>query len=235
VLQVNYRGSTGYGKAFINAADREWGGKMHEDLLDAVKWAIAEGVTSEDKVAIYGGSYGGYATMVGMTMTPTTFACGVDIVGVTNLNTFMNTIPPYWDSFRAQLYKRVGDPTTEDGKAFLASRSPITHIADIQRPLLVAQGANDPRVNKDESDQIVKAMKEKGLPVTYLLYPDEGHGFAKPANRISSYAAYEGFLSQCLGGRTQPIGDDLKGSSLQVLEGAEHVEGLKEAIEAVGK
>ncbi len=235
VLQVNYRGSTGYGKAFINAADREWGGKMHEDLLDAVKWAIAEGVTSEDKVAIYGGSYGGYATMVGMTMTPTTFACGVDIVGVTNLNTFMNTIPPYWDSFRAQLYKRVGDPTTEDGKAFLASRSPITHIADIQRPLLVAQGANDPRVNKDESDQIVKAMKEKGLPVTYLLYPDEGHGFAKPANRISSYAAYEGFLSQCLGGRAQPIGDDLKGSSLQVLEGAEHVEGLKEAIEAMGK
>lgn len=235
VLQVNYRGSTGYGKSFINAADREWGGKMHEDLLDAVKWAVAEGVTTEDKVAIYGGSYGGYATMVGMTMTPTTFACGVDIVGVTNLNTFMSTIPAYWDSFRAQLYKRVGDPTTEEGKAFLASRSPISHIGDIQRPLLVAQGANDPRVNKDESDQIVNAMKEKGLPVTYLLYPDEGHGFAKPANRISSYAAYEGFLAQCLGGRAQPIGDDLKGSSLQVLEGAEHVDGLKEAVEAMGK
>jgi dipeptidyl aminopeptidase/acylaminoacyl peptidase len=235
VLQVNYRGSTGYGKAFINAADREWGGKMHDDLLDAVKWAVAEGVTTEDKVAIYGGSYGGYATMVGMTMTPTVFACGVDIVGVTNLNTFMSTIPAYWDSFRAQLYRRVGDPTTEEGKTFLASRSPITHIGDIQRPLLVAQGANDPRVNKDESDQIVNAMKEKGLPVTYLLYPDEGHGFAKPANRISSYAAYEGFLAQCLGGRAQPIGDDLKGSSLQVLEGAEHVEGLQEAIAATDK
>ncbi|MFT3811241.1 MAG: S9 family peptidase [Micropepsaceae bacterium] len=235
VLQVNYRGSTGYGKAFTNAADREWGGKMHEDLLDAVKWAVAEGVTTEDKVAIYGGSYGGYATMVGMTMTPTTFACGVDIVGVTNLNTFMSTIPAYWDSFRAQLYKRVGDPTTEEGKAFLASRSPITHIGNIQRPLLVAQGANDPRVNKDESDQIVAAMKEKGLPVTYLLYPDEGHGFAKPANRISSYAAYEGFLAQCLGGRAQPIFDDLKGSSLQVLEGAEHVDGLKEAVDAMNE
>ncbi len=235
VLQVNYRGSTGYGKAFVNAADREWGGKMHEDLLDAVKWAIAENVTTEDKVAIYGGSYGGYATMVGMTMTPTTFACGVDIVGVTNLTTFMNTLPAYWDSFRAQLYRRVGDPTTEDGKAFLASRSPITHIADIQRPLLVAQGANDPRVNKDESDQIVKAMKEKGLPVTYLLYPDEGHGFAKPANRISSYAVYEGFLAQCLGGRAQPIGDDLNGSSLQVLEGAEHVEGLQPALDMLAR
>lgn len=233
VLQVNYRGSTGYGKNFINAADREWGGKMHEDLLDAVTWAIDEGVTTADKVAIYGGSYGGYATMVGVTMTPTVFACGINIVGVTNLNTFMNTIPAYWDSFRAQLYRRVGDPTTEEGKAFLASRSPITHIADIQRPLLVAQGANDPRVNKDESDQIVNGMKEKGLAVTYLLYPDEGHGFAKPANRISSYAVYEGFLAQCLGGRAQQIGDDLKGSSLQVLEGADHVAGLQAALDAM--
>ena len=235
VLQVNYRGSTGYGKTFVNAADGEWGGKMHDDLLDAVQWAIAEGVTTEDKIAIYGGSYGGFATMVGMTKTPTTFACGVNIVGVTNLNTFMSTIPPYWDSFRAQLYKRVGDPTTEEGKAFLASRSPVNHIDAIQRPLLVAQGANDPRVNKDESDQVVNAMKEKGLPVTYLLYPDEGHGFAKPANRISSYAVYEGFLAQCLGGRAQPIGDDLKGASLQVLEGASYVHGLPEALEALPK
>jgi dipeptidyl aminopeptidase/acylaminoacyl peptidase len=235
VLQVNYRGSTGYGKNFINAADREWGGKMHDDLLDAVQWAIDEGVTTKDKVAIYGGSYGGYATMVGMTFTPTAFACGVDIVGVTNLNTFMNTIPPYWESGRPQLYKRVGDPTTEEGKAFLASRSPVTRIGDIQRPLLVMQGANDPRVNKDESDQIVKAMKEKGLPVTYILFPDEGHGFAKPQNRISSYVVSEGFLSQCLGGRHEPAGTDLDGSSLQVLEGIDYVPGLKDAVGAMKK
>lgn len=235
VLQVNYRGSTGYGKNFINAADGEWGGKMHDDLLDAVQWAIDQGVTTPEKVAIYGGSYGGYATMVGMTFTPTTFACGVDIVGVTNLNTFMNTIPPYWESARPMLYRRIGDPTTEEGRAFLASRSPVTHIGDIQRPLLVAQGANDPRVNKDESDQIVNAMKEKGLPVTYVLYPDEGHGFAKPANRTSFYAVSESFLSQCLGGRYQPVGEDFDGASLQVLEGAEHVPGLKEALDAMPK
>lgn len=235
VLQVNYRGSTGYGKNFINAADGEWGGKMHDDLLDAVQWAIDQGVTTPEKVAIYGGSYGGYATMVGMTFTPTTFACGVDIVGVTNLNTFMNTIPPYWESARPMLYRRIGDPTTEEGRAFLASRSPVTHIGDIQRPLLVAQGANDPRVNKDEADQIVNAMKEKGLRVTYVLYPDEGHGFAKPANRTSFYAVSESFLSQCLGGRYQPVGEDFDGASLQVLEGAEHVPGLKEALDAMPK
>lgn len=235
VLQVNYRGSTGYGKKFINAADREWGGKMHDDLLDAVQWAVDQGVTTSDKVAIYGGSYGGYATMVGMTFTPTAFACGVDIVGVTNLNTFMNTIPPYWESGRPQFYRRIGDPTTAEGKAFLASRSPINRIGDIQRPLLVAQGANDPRVNKNESDQIVEAMKAKGLPVTYILYPDEGHGFAKPLNRISSYAVYEGFLAQCLGGQAQPIGEDLKGSTIQVLEGAQYVVGLQEAVDALPK
>ncbi len=235
VLQVNYRGSTGYGKNFINAADREWGGKMHDDLLDAVQWAVDQGVTTSEKVAIYGGSYGGYATMVGLTFTPTTFACGVDIVGVTNLNTFMNTIPPYWESGRPVFYRRIGDPTTEEGKAFLASRSPINRIGEIQRPLLVAQGANDPRVNKDESDQIVNAMKEKGLPVTYVLYPDEGHGFAKPANRTSFYAISESFLSQCLGGRYQPVGEDFGGASLQVLEGAEHVPGLKEALDAMPK
>lgn len=235
VLQVNYRGSTGYGKNFINAADREWGGKMHDDLLDAVQWAVDQGVTTSEKVAIYGGSYGGYATMVGLTFTPTTFACGVDIVGVTNLNTFMNTIPPYWESGRPVFYRRIGDPTTEEGKAFLASRSPINRIGEIQRPLLVAQGANDPRVNKDESDQIVNAMKEKGLPVTYVLYPDEGHGFAKPANRTSFYAISESFLSQCLGGRYQPVGEDFSGASLQVLEGAEHVPGLKEALDAMPK
>ncbi len=235
VLQVNFRGSTGFGKDFINASNREWGGKMHEDLLDAVDWAIAEGVTTADKVAIYGGSYGGYATMVGMTMTPERFACGVNIVGVTNLNTFMNTIPPYWDAFRPQLYARVGDPTTEEGKAFLASRSPVNFADKITKPLLVAQGANDPRVNKDESDQIVAAAKKNGAEVTYVLYPDEGHGFARPMNRTSFYAISEAFLSECLGGRFEPVGEDFNGSTLQVLEGVDAVPGLKEALDAMPK
>jgi dipeptidyl aminopeptidase/acylaminoacyl peptidase len=229
-LQVNYRGSSGFGKNFINAGDREWGGKMHDDLLDAVNWAVKRGVTTADKVAIYGGSYGGYATMVGMTFTPETFACGVNIVGVTNLNTFMNTIPAYWDSFREQMYRRVGDPRTEEGRAFLASRSPVNKAGEIKRPLLIAQGANDPRVNKDESDQMVQAMKEKHIPVTYVLYPDEGHGFARPANRLSFYAIAEAFLSECLGGHFEPAGDDFKDSSLKVVTGIENVPGLKDAL-----
>lgn len=230
VLNVNYRGSTGFGKNFTNAGDHEWAGKMHQDLLDAVKWAIDNKITTADKVAIYGGSYGGYATLVGLTFTPKTFACGVDIVGPSNLNTLLSTIPPYWKTQFELFAKRVGDPRTEDGKALLAARSPLTHAADIKRPLLIGQGKNDPRVNKAEADQIVAAMKAHKIPVTYILYPDEGHGFARPENRISFNAVAEGFLSKCLGGAYQPVGNDFKGSSLQVLEGATYVPGLAEAI-----
>jgi dipeptidyl aminopeptidase/acylaminoacyl peptidase len=229
VLSVNYRGSTGFGKSFVNKSNREWGGKMHDDLMDAVKWAVDSGIAQKDKIAIYGGSYGGYATLVGLTFTPTAFTCGVDIVGVSNLNTFMNTIPPYWDAFRPVFYQRVGDPTTEEGKAFLASRSPVTKVDEIQRPLLIAQGANDPRVNQAESDQIVDSMKKAKIPVTYVLYPDEGHGFAKPANRTSFYAISEAFLSQCLGGRYEPIGQDFEGANFKVLDGAQYVPGLEAA------
>jgi dipeptidyl aminopeptidase/acylaminoacyl peptidase len=227
VLSVNYRGSTGFGKEFVNKSKREWGGKMHDDLIDAVKWAVDGGIAQKDKIAIYGGSYGGYATLVGLTFTPTTFACGVDIVGTSNLNTFMNTLPPNMDAFRPQMYQRVGDPNTEEGKAFLASRSPISRADQIQRPLLIARGANDPHFNKDESDQLVQAMKKAGIPVTYVLYPDEGHGFAKPANRTSFYAMSEAFLSQCLGGRYEPIGQDLEGANFKVLDGAQYVPGLE--------
>jgi dipeptidyl aminopeptidase/acylaminoacyl peptidase len=230
VLSVNYRGSTGFGKGFINASNREWAGKMHDDLLDAVQWAIDEKVTTADKVAIYGGSYGGYATLVGLTFTPDTFACGVDIVGPSNLNTLLASIPPYWKSFFEEFTSRVGDPRTEEGKKLLADRSPITRVSAIKKPLLIAQGANDPRVKQAESDQIVKAMKDKNLPVTYVLYPEEGHGFARPTNRTSFYAIAEGFLSQCLGGRYEPIGNDFKGANLKVLEGAAHVPGLAEAL-----
>ena len=232
VLSVNFRGSTGFGKAFVNAGDREWGAKMHDDLIDAVDWAVREGITTPGKVAIYGGSYGGYATLAALAFTPTRFACGVDIVGPSNLKTLLDSIPPYWKSFYEELARRVGDPRTEEGRKLLAERSPLTKAADIERPLLIAQGANDPRVKQAESDQIVAAMKANAIPVTYVLYPDEGHGFARPQNRNSFYAISEAFLSECLGGRYEPVGGDFAGSSLEVREGAENVPGLREALAA---
>lgn len=230
VLSVNYRGSTGFGKNFINAANREWAGKMHDDLIDAVNWAIEHGIADKSKVAIYGGSYGGYSALVGVTFTPEVFACSVDLVGVSNLETFINSIPPYWKPMLGMLTQRVGDVSTEEGRKFLASRSPITFVDRIKRPLLIGQGANDPRVKQAESDQIVEVMKKKGLPVTYVLYPDEGHGFARPENRLSFYAVAEAFLAQHLGGRYQPVGDDFKNSTIKVIEGVEHVPGLSGAI-----
>jgi dipeptidyl aminopeptidase/acylaminoacyl peptidase len=233
VLSVNYRGSTGFGKNFLNAANGEFAGKMHDDLIDAVRWAIDRKVTTADKVAIYGGSYGGYATLVGMTFTPEIFACGVDIVGPSNLVTLIESFPAYWQPFlEATWYKRVGDPRTEEGRKDLLARSPLTRVDQIKRPLLIAQGANDPRVTKLESDQLAAAMVERKIPVTYVLYPDEGHGFAVPENRISFYAVSEAFLSRCLGGRFQPVGTDFQGASLQVLEGADYVPGLAEAMKA---
>ncbi|MEM7538786.1 MAG: S9 family peptidase, partial [Chloroflexota bacterium] len=189
VLSVNYRGSTGFGKNFINAANLEWAGKMHDDLIDAVDWAIAQGIADANQVAIMGGSYGGFATLVGMTFTPEKFVCGVDIVGPSNLITFIESIPPYWKPMLEMLATRVGDPRTEEGKAHLVERSPLTHVDNIQKPLLIAQGANDPRVVQAESDQIVEAMQAKGIPITYMLYPEEGHGFARPENSLSFFAA----------------------------------------------
>ena len=230
VLSVNFRGSTGFGKKFISAGDMQWGRKMHDDLLDAVNWAVAEGVTTRDKVAIMGGSYGGYATLAGLAFTPDQFACGVDIVGPSNLFTLLSTIPPYWESMKQQFYKRMGDPTTEAGKAILKERSPLYSADKITRPLLIGQGANDPRVNVAESDQIVAAMSAKNIPVTYVVFPDEGHGFARPANNIAFMAVTENFLGKCLGGRAEPIGATLKASSAQVKHGAEFAPGLKEAM-----
>jgi dipeptidyl aminopeptidase/acylaminoacyl peptidase len=229
VLSVNFRGSTGFGKAFISKGDLQWGRKMHDDLLDAVDWAIRNGVTTREKVAIMGGSYGGYATLAGMSFTPTTFACGVDIVGPSNLFTLLETIPPYWEAFKQQFYKRMGDPTTEEGRALLKERSPLNFADKISRPLLIGQGANDPRVNVRESDQIVAAMNARRIPVTYVVFPDEGHGFARPVNSIAFNAVSENFLAPCLGGRAEPIGDALKASTAEVRQGAEFVPGLKEA------
>jgi dipeptidyl aminopeptidase/acylaminoacyl peptidase len=227
VMTINFRASTGFGKALTNAGDLEWGGKIIEDQVDAVQWCIEKGIADKNKIAIMGGSFGGFSVLAGLTFYPDLYACGVDLVGVSNLMTFMETIPPYWKTEMELLYKRVGDPRTEEGKALLKKQSPVNHIERISKPLLIAQGANDPRVNKDESDQVVEAMKAKSIPVTYLLYPDEGHGMAKPENRLSFYALAEAFLAKCLGGHSEEIGDDLKGSSMQVLEGAEDIPGLQ--------
>lgn len=199
VFQVNFRGSTGYGKAHINAANKEWGRKMHHDLIDGVKWLVARGTADEHRVAIYGGSYGGYATLVGLTLTPKTFACGVDIVGPSNLVTWMNTIPAYWRPLEPILWDRVGHPKND--AEMLVERSPLFKINQIVRPLLIAQGKNDPRVPVTESQQIVAALQGAGKSVDYLEYEDEGHGFAKPENRLHFYTRAERFLADHIGGR----------------------------------
>ena len=200
-LQVNYRGSTGYGKEFLNAGNKEWAGKMHDDLVDAVDWAVGRGVADPEKVAIFGGSYGGYAALVGATFTPDLFRCAVDIVGPSNIITLIESVPPYWKPLIATFTERVGNPETEPD--FLKSRSPLFFVENIKIPLLIAQGANDPRVKQAESEQIVAAMKERGIDHEYLLFEDEGHGFARPENRLKFYAAAEEFLSKHLGGRTE--------------------------------
>ena len=230
VLSVNFRGSTGFGKDFLNAGNLEWAGKMHDDLIDAVNWAVAEGIADEKKVAITGGSYGGYATLVGLTFTPDVFACGVDIVGPSNLITLLRNVPPYWRPFFPTMASRIGNVNTVEGRRYLRSISPLTHVEEISVPLLIGQGANDPRVQQQESDQIVEAMQEREIPVTYLLYPDEGHGFARPDNRMSFFAVSEAFLAEHLGGRFEPIGGSLEGSSVEVVTGAEGVPGLADAL-----
>jgi dipeptidyl aminopeptidase/acylaminoacyl peptidase len=201
-VQVNYRGSTGYGKNFVNAGNREWGARMHDDLIDAVAWVVEAGYADPDRIAIYGGSYGGYAALVGATFTPDAFTCAIDVVGPSDLRTLIRSIPPYWAPLVAQFHNRVGDPDTES--EFLWSRSPLSRVDQIRIPMLIAQGANDPRVKKEESDQIVAAMTERGIPHRYLVFPDEGHGFRKPENNLKFHAAAEQFLAEHLGGRLEP-------------------------------
>ncbi len=200
-LQVNFRGSSGYGKNFLNAGDREWGGKMHQDIVDAVNWAISKGIADPKRIAIYGGSYGGYESLVAATFSPDLFCCAVDVVGPSNLLSWITSIPPYWSTMREVLYKRIGNPETEP--EFLKSRSPLFHVDRIKIPMLIAQGANDPRVPKQESEQIVNALKQRGIYHEYMLFEDEGHGFAKPENRLKFYAAAEKFLARYLGGRVE--------------------------------
>lgn len=203
VLQVNFRSSTGYGKAFLNAGDRQWAGAMRQDLIDAKNWAVMQGIADPKRVAIMGGSYGGYATLAALAYTPTEFNAGVDIVGPSNLNTLLASIPPYWETGRAQFTRRMGAD-----KDFLDSQSPLFKADQIKAPLLIGQGANDPRVNQRESDQIVAAMRKNNQPVEYIVFPDEGHGFARPENNRRFNAATEAFLAKYLGGRAEPAAAD---------------------------
>jgi dipeptidyl aminopeptidase/acylaminoacyl peptidase len=226
VLSVNYRGSSGFGKKFLDAGNREWGGKMQEDLIDAVQWTVKKKIADPDRVAIMGGSYGGYAALAGLTFTPDQFACGVDIVGPPNLVSFLETIPAVWRPTIDLWATRVGDFRTEEGRSFLAQRSPLSFADRITRPLLVAHGARDPRVQRDETDRMVEILQERGVPVTYVLFPDEGHGFARPENRLSFFAVTEQFLAGHLGGRFEPVGDALAGSSIRIPVGGDQFKGL---------
>jgi len=226
VLSVNYRGSTGFGKAFVNAGDLEWANRMHADLLDAVDWAVGERIASPTRVAIYGASYGGYSALVGATFTPTRFACAIDLFGISNLVTFAQDIPPYWKTWESVLKTRMGDVSTEEGRKLLESRSPLTYVDRIVRPLLIGQGGNDVRVTAAESEQIVAAMQKRNIPVTYVFYKDEGHGFRRAANRRSWSAVVEAFLAQHLGGRAEPVGEDFAGSTVDFRAGRDLVRGL---------
>ena len=203
ILQPNFRGSVGYGKDFLNAGNKEWGQKMQDDITWGVKYLVGEGIADSARVGIMGGSYGGYATLAGLAFTPDVYAAGVSIVGPSNLITLLNSIPPYWESIYKLFTERMGDPETPEGKAQLERQSPLNSADKIKTPLLVVQGANDPRVKQAESDQIVVALRERGFPVEYLVAPDEGHGFARPVNNMAMLARTEEFLAKHLGGRYQ--------------------------------
>ena len=203
VLLPNFRASTGYGKKFLDAGNKEWGQKMQDDVTWGAKYLIAEGIADPKRIGIMGGSYGGYATLAGVTFTPDMYAAAVSIVGPSNLITLLESIPPYWEQIRKLFYERMGDPNTPEGKAQLLRQSPLTHADKIKTPLLVVQGANDPRVTKRESDQIVIALRDRGFPVEYIVAPDEGHGFARPVNNMAMFATAEKFLAKHLGGRFQ--------------------------------
>jgi dipeptidyl aminopeptidase/acylaminoacyl peptidase len=197
VLQMNFRGSTGYGRKFWEASFKQWGKTMQNDVSDGVAWLVKDGIADPKRVAIYGGSYGGYATLAGITFTPDLYACAVDYVGVSNLFTFMNTVPPYWEPFKKMMYEMVGDPKQDS--LLMREASPVFHADKIVCPLFIAQGANDPRVNKDESDQMVAALKARGIAVEYMVKDNEGHGFHNEENRMDFYNAMDKFLDAHIG------------------------------------
>ncbi len=235
VLSVNFRASGGFGSDFMAKGDRKWSETMHDDLLDGVKWAIDKGVTAKDRVAVMGLSYGGYSTLVSLSFTPDTFQCGVDLAGPSNLVRQVASMPDWWTWQRPQFVNRVGDPATKEGAADLMRRSPIARVDAISKPLLVTNGANDPRIFPSQSEEIVDALKARGKPVTYAFYPDEGHVYAKDATNISFAAIAEHFLSKCLGGPAEPYGNDLAGSQVDLKAGAGFVPDLERALEDMGK
>ena len=196
VLQMNFRGSVGYGREFWEISFKEWGKTMQDDITDGVNWLIEQGIADKDKIAIYGASYGGYATLAGLAFTPDLYACGVDYVGVSNIFTLLETLPPYWELGRQMMYEMIGDPETE--KDLLKAASPLFHADKIKAPLFIAQGANDPRVKKAESDQIVEALKNRGIDVPYMVKDNEGHGFSNEENKFEFYEKMEKFLQQHL-------------------------------------
>jgi dipeptidyl aminopeptidase/acylaminoacyl peptidase len=221
VLSVNYRGSTGFGKAFVAASEKEHARKMHDDLIDMVDWAISEGIAQKDRVAIFGVSYGGLASFIGATFTPEVFCCAVPVVGISSLQTLLESMPPYWAGFAEYMYRSYGDPRTEEGRKLLAERSPINKVDNIRKPMLIFHGVNDVRCKVAESDTIVAAMQARNIPVTYVVYPDEGHGFQKPPNRLSYIVMAEAFFARHLGGAFEAVGGDLEGSSHEIRAGAD--------------
>jgi dipeptidyl aminopeptidase/acylaminoacyl peptidase len=221
VLSVNYRGSTGFGKAFVAASEKEHARKMHDDLIDMVDWAIDQGIAQKHKIAIFGVSYGGLASFIGATFTPDVFCCAVPVVGISNLKTLLESMPPYWAGFAEYMYRSYGDPRTEEGRKLLAERSPINRVENIKKPMLIFHGANDVRCKVAESDTIVAAMQARNIPVAYVVYPDEGHGFQKPVNRLSYIVMAEAFFARHLGGDFEPVRDDLEGSSHDIRAGAD--------------
>lgn len=217
VLALNFRGSAGFGKRFMNAQNLEWGGRMHDDLIEQLDWAVAEGIVDPDRVGIMGGSFGGYATLVGMTFTPDRFACGVSLVGPSDLTEFL----PHWSV--DMMSRKVGDPRTEEGRALLRERSPVFRAAEASAPILIGHGANDSRVPTDQAWRMVDALGDHGKPVAFALYPDEGHGLARVENVRSFWGLVEVFFARNLGGRAEPLGDKLEGSSVEVVVGEELV------------
>lgn len=226
VLSVNARGSTGFGKAFLNAGNREWGGRMQEDLLDALQWAVTNGVAQRDHVAIVGAGYGGFAALTGLASTPDQFRCGVSFGGPANLASMLESLPAYWTASRDQLYLRIGDPRTPEGRQALRDHSPLTRAGQITRPLLLALGARDPHTPRADIDQVAGALRGRQAGFVYLVYPEEGHELLRPQNRLSFYAVMEQFLGSCLGGRIEPVGAAFDGANLQAFDGAASVPGL---------
>lgn len=221
VLDVNFRTSTGFGKAFVHAGHGEWGRKMDDDLLDAAEWAITEKIADPQRIGLFGASYGGYATLMALARHPHRYACGVDIMGISNLETHWEHMPPYWGYLRPLIQRAIGDPATESGRALLRTRSPVTWAHQIVRPLLIAQGANDPRVTVVEADQMVQRLSALDRPVTYLLFPDEGHGFAREPNRVAFSALAEQFFARFLGGTAEPLhATEITGTSLRIMHDA---------------